>query len=390
MSDRVDPVQSASDDGVDLYDVSTWEERTSLDGLAVAIYRLIVGTARVGVVLLAFLILLAIGGLAALTDPQIGVLTLLSAIPALGLAAYVWYSDVTTNEPLSLLVATFLLGVLTANFAAVLNSVAQPTFQALGFLGSVAFFFVVVGPVEESVKLLAVRLHAYRRDEFDAVVDGAVYGAMAGLGFATIENSLFITRNIGMTGDIDLGLGLIGMGGGITAVRALAGPGHVIYSAIAGYYLGLAKFNADDAMPILIKGLLVAALFHGSYNIGAGFVPGQIVAYAGLTQFGAVFVYVVAFNSVVGFYLYRKLSRYRDAYRAAEAGGTTSASEPAPTVTTAAEEPVQEPTVRREPEPRAGEENGETSASPDTDPADTTSAKPADDGQDPLSWTGDR
>ena len=319
MSDRVDPVESASDGGVDLYDVSTWEERTSLDGLAVALYRIAVGTARVTVVVLAFLILLAIGGLTALTDLQIGVLTLLSAIPALGLAAYVWYSDVTTNEPLSLLVATFLLGVLTANFAAVLNSVAKPGFQALGFLGTVAFFYIVVGPVEESVKLLAVRLHAYRRDEFDAVVDGAVYGAMAGLGFATIENSLYITQNIGPAVEMDIGLGLIGMGGGITAVRALAGPGHVIYSAIAGYYLGLAKFNRENAGPIVIKGLLIAAFVHATYNSTVGIGSGIINALTGLPPLASFFAYVLLFDGVFGLYLIRKIKRYRDAYRQAHA-----------------------------------------------------------------------
>ena len=322
MSDRVDPVASESDDGVDLYDVSTWEERTSLDGLAVAIYRLIVGTARVGIILLAFLILLAIGGLAAVTDLQIGLLTLLSAIPALGLAAYVWYSDVTTSEPLSLLVATFLLGVLTANFAAVLNSVAQPAFGTLGFLGTVAFFYLVVGPVEETVKLLAVRLHAYRRDEFDAVVDGAVYGAMAGLGFATIENSLYITQNLGTAAEMDLGFGLIGMGGGITAVRALAGPGHVIYSAIAGYYLGLAKFNRDNAGPIVIKGLIIASLIHATYNSTVGIGSGLIMALTGLPQLAAFFAYVLIFDGIFGLYLIGKIKRYRDAYRRAHAADT--------------------------------------------------------------------
>jgi RsiW-degrading membrane proteinase PrsW (M82 family) len=319
MSDRVDPVESRSDDGVDLYDVSTWEERTSLDGLAVAIYRLIVGTARVGVILAAFLILLAIGGLAALTDPQIGVLTLLSAIPALGLAAYVWYSDVTTSEPLSLLVATFLLGVLTANFAAVLNSLAQPAFRTLGFVGSVAFFYLVVGPVEETVKLLAVRLHAYRHEQFDAVVDGAVYGAMAGLGFATIENSLYITQNLGAAADMDLGFALIGMGGGITAVRALAGPGHVIYSAIAGYYLGLAKFNRENAGPIVIKGLIIATLIHATYNSTVGIGSGLIMTFTGLPPLLAFFAYVVVFDGVFGLYLVGKIKRYRDAYRRAHA-----------------------------------------------------------------------
>jgi RsiW-degrading membrane proteinase PrsW (M82 family) len=326
MSDSVDPVESASDDGVDLYDVSTWEERTSLDGLAVAIYRLIVGTARVAVVLAAFLILLAIGGLAALTDLQVGLLTLLSAVPALGLAAYVYYSDVTTSEPLSLLVATFLLGVLTANFAAVLNSLAQPAFQTLGFVGSVAFFFLIVGPVEETVKLLAVRLHAYRRDEFDAVVDGAVYGAMAGLGFATIENSLYITQNLGTAVDMDLGLGLIGMGGGITAVRALAGPGHVIYSAIAGYYLGLAKFNRENAGPIVIKGLILASLVHATYNSTVGIGSGLIAAVTGLPPLAAFFAYVVLFDGVFGLYLLGKIKRYRDAYRRAHAEDTAHES----------------------------------------------------------------
>jgi RsiW-degrading membrane proteinase PrsW (M82 family) len=321
MSDRIDPVKSASDDGVDLYDVSTWEERTSLDGLAVAIYRLIVGTARIGVVVLAFLILLAIGGLAALTDLQVGALTLLSAVPALGLAAYVWYSDVTTSEPLSLLVATFLLGVLTASFAAILNSIAQPAFQAFQFVGSVAFFFLVVGPVEETVKLLAVRLHAYRQDEFDAVVDGAVYGAMAGLGFATIENSLYITRNLGTGTEMDLGLGLIGMGGGITAVRALAGPGHVIYSAIAGYYLGLAKFNRENAGPIVIKGLLLAAVIHATYNSTVGIGSGLIIAVTGLPPLVAFFAYVLLFDGVFGLFLIGKIKRYRDAYRSAHRDG---------------------------------------------------------------------
>ncbi|WP_318567446.1 PrsW family intramembrane metalloprotease [Salinigranum marinum] len=324
MSDRIDPVKSASDDGVDLYDVSTWEERTSLDGLAVAIYRLIVGTARIGVVVLAFLILLAIGGLAALTDLQVGALTILSAVPALGLAAYVWYSDVTTSEPLSLLVATFLLGVLTASFAAILNSIAQPAFQAFQFVGSVAFFYLVVGPVEETVKLLAVRLHAYRQDEFDAVVDGAVYGAMAGLGFATIENSLYITRNLGTGTEMDLGLGLIGMGGGITAVRALAGPGHVIYSAIAGYYLGLAKFNRENAGPIVIKGLLLAAVIHATYNSTVGIGSGIIIAVTGLPPLVAFFAYVLLFDGVFGLFLIGKIKRYRDAYRSAHRDGAAS------------------------------------------------------------------
>ncbi|SFR37475.1 Membrane proteinase PrsW, cleaves anti-sigma factor RsiW, M82 family [Halogeometricum rufum] len=336
MAERRDPVERASDGSKDLYDISTWEERTSVDGLSVALYRLFAASARFVIVAVAFLLLVGIGGLAAVTNLEIGLLTVLSAIPALGLAAYVYYSDVTTNEPLSLLVGTFLLGVLTANFAAVLNGALQPYFQGLGFLGTVLFFYIVVGPIEEIVKLLAVRLYAYTDDRFDSVVDGAVYGAMAGLGFAFIENALYITREL-PTAELDLGLGLIGMGGGITAVRALAGPGHVIYSAIAGYYLGLAKYNPDNRGPIVVKGLLIAAFVHATYNATVGIGSGLIQTFTPLSGLWAFLAYVLVYDSVFGLYLIRKIRRYRQAYRKAHTPAYDDGAVQSETETTEAE-----------------------------------------------------
>ncbi len=309
---------------MDLYDVATWEERTSLDGLAVALYGLMRASGRIVIVGVAALLLVGIGGFAALTDPAVGTLTVLSAIPALGLAAYVYRSDVTSNEPLHVLVATFLLGVLTANFAAILNSAFKPYFAPIGFLGSVVFFFVIVGPVEETVKLLAVRLYAFSDEGFDSVLDGAVYGAMAGLGFAFIENALYISRNVGTgAGELDLGLELIGAGAGITATRALAGPGHVIYSAFAGYYLGLAKFNPEHRGPIVLKGLIIAALIHATYNSTVGIASGAIhmvLQAVGLPTFGgllAFFLWVVVYDGFFGLLLVRKIQKYRAAYRSA-------------------------------------------------------------------------
>jgi RsiW-degrading membrane proteinase PrsW (M82 family) len=315
MAEKRDPVERAADSDADLYDVATWEERSSLDGLSVALYRLLVGSTRIAILLAAFAILLAIGGLSALTDPQIGSLTALSAVPALALAGYVWYSDVTESEPLGLLVATFLLAVLTANFAAVINSLLQPGFGSIGILGSTLFFFVVVGPVEESVKLLAVRLYAYRSSSFDAVVDGAVYGAVAGLGFATIENALYITQQIGME-EIRFGTELIGAGGGVTAIRALAGPGHVIYSGIAGYYLGLAKFNQRNAGPIIVKGIILASVVHATYNSIVGPASALVATFTPLGGFTAFLAFIVVYDGLFGLFLYRKIRRYRDVYRA--------------------------------------------------------------------------
>lgn len=67
------------------------------------------------------------------------------------------------------------------------------------------------------MKLLAVRLYAYNDARFAAVIDGAVYGTIAGLGFATIENGIHISGVVGEVGSLSLGLNLIGIGGDITA-----------------------------------------------------------------------------------------------------------------------------------------------------------------------------
>ena len=331
-----DPVEANADRSTDLYEISDWEVRSRFDRVVNWLYYagqwalrgLVIFTA-VGILLLQ----LAFGSLGALgVQPLFGALAALSAIPALVLAAYIWYADVTTSEPLTLLVGTFLLGVLFAGFAGLLNVVVGGPVQAIGSgfglfepTGLLLLFFLVVGPVEEGVKLLAVRLYAFRDDRFDAVIDGAVYGAAAGLGFATIENALYIVQNTEMvTGTLQA----LNEGGDIAAVRALAGPGHVIYSAFAGYYLGLAKFNPENAGPIVLKGLLIATVIHASYNTLAGPVTVLLSVLYGVDQFVAFVGFVIVYDGVFILILLRKLNAYRQAYEDAHKGSDEPRSDP--------------------------------------------------------------
>jgi RsiW-degrading membrane proteinase PrsW (M82 family) len=335
-----DPVEARSDGSHDLYDVSTWEPRTLLDRLSVKTYHGVLSVARIVFILVALLIigaqvLLGTIGVVFSNQPEVVGLVALSVLPALALVAYVYQADIGTSEPLKLVVGTFVLGVLFAGFAAYINSAFGPFLQAIPIVGFALFFYLVVAPVEETVKLLAVRLYPYRSSKFDSVIDGAVYGAAAGLGFATIENALYISRGVSMDGGNSANAmlwltsvpmqtggaeGIIGAGAGITALRALAGPGHVIYSAFAGYYLGLAKFNQERAGPIVVKGLLIAALIHATYNTLVGIVPTVATALFGVPQLVAFFGFVVVFDGVFGYILYRKLKRYRKAYRTVHDG----------------------------------------------------------------------
>ncbi len=319
MERRRDPVERVEErnggESTDLYDVSVWEPRSVADLLAYTLYNAVSYGFRAIVLLITIAITLSLlVSPAALIreDPFLTIFFALSIVPAGLLAAYIWRADITTAEPLRLLVATFLLAILFATFAAVVNSLTRPLFGA-GFLGSLLFFYLIVGPVEETVKLLAVQVFAYRSSSFDAVIDGAVYGAVAGLGFAAIENAIYIGR---VVGEADPEAGLLATASGIATVRALAGPGHVIYSAIAGYYLGLAKFNREYAGPIVVKGLLVAAFVHGTYNVTVGIAPGILTDLLPI-GYGIAFVaYVIGYDLAIGYYLYRKLARYRRTYQA--------------------------------------------------------------------------
>jgi len=325
MPSEQDPVQRAAGDDLDLYDVATWEPRTVLDRASAWLYGALGTGAKALVVALAVLIVVAqfaaATGLVLVDRPVVGVYVLLSVVPALAVAGYIWRSDATRREPLELLVVTFALGFLFAGFAAVLNSVFSGVFFGLadaspGWVAVVApalFYFAVVGPVEETVKWLAIRLYAFRDDRFDAVVDGAVYGAMAGLGFATIENAVYVLREVVAVTQTAGGQQATQVAFQVAAVRTFAGPGHVIYSAFAGYYLGLAKFNPDDAGPIVVKGLVVAALIHATYNTAVTNL-GAVAEFVGLAQGVAFLAFVVVYDGVFFYVLYRKLSAYRLAY----------------------------------------------------------------------------
>ncbi len=294
----------------DLYDVTTWEERTLTDRAAVVIYRGLTGNWRrvfVALAVLLFVAQLAATGFILFLQPELGVLTLLSVIPAFVLAAVIWYGDEVQREPLTPLAITFLLGVLFAGFAALLNTTLQSVFQLIPVVGTVAFFYIVVGPVEETSKWLASRLYAYRTPYLGAAIDGAVFGAFAGLGFATIENFTYITNALFTAGRLPMSR-LASIAINTAAQRSFVGPGHVIYASFAGYYLGLAKGNPENRGPIVVKGLLIAVLIHATYDALVTYLP-----FSGVT----FIAFVVVYDGFFLFLLYRKIAAYRHKYEQA-------------------------------------------------------------------------
>jgi RsiW-degrading membrane proteinase PrsW (M82 family) len=100
----------------------------------------------------------------------------------------------------------------------------------------------------------------------------------------------------------------------MTAVRSFAGPGHVIYSAFAGYYLGLAKFNPENRGPIVVKGLLIAVFIHASYNVLVSHLEvilNVVPVLGSLPPAIAFFGFVIVYDGFFLLVLSAKLSRYK-------------------------------------------------------------------------------
>jgi len=115
--------------------------------------------------------------------------------------------------------------------------------------------FVVAALCEEVAKLLCVYWFVWFRPEFDERLDGIVYAARAGLGFALVENILYLNRFAG-TDSFAFVWG---------ARALLAVPGHAIWAGFMGYFAAVRRF--DGVGPGILGGLLIAVALHGLYDM---------------------------------------------------------------------------------------------------------------------------
>ena len=113
------------------------------------------------------------------------------------------------------------------------------------------YAFIIVALSEEGSKFLVLRFYAYPQRTFREPFDGIIYSVMIGMGFATVENIEYVHQ--------------FGLETGFSRFF-LAIPAHASFAVLMGYPMGKAKFTPRGRVWLMCQGLLVAVLFHGSYD----------------------------------------------------------------------------------------------------------------------------
>jgi protease PrsW len=189
-------------------------------------------------------------------------------------------------EPRSLLMGCFLSGMF-----AVFLAIPAERFAAL-LVGSGPLMYTAWAWIEESLKLIAVATVALHSRHYDEPVDAMIYLIAVALGFAALENTLFIMGPM-MNGSLSVSLTTGNMRFiGATLV-------HVVSSGLIGFFLGLSFYRGRFAKFLaLIVGLSGAIAVHAAFNIaivGAGAMD-TLKAFGWI--WGAVVMMIVLFEEV--------------------------------------------------------------------------------------------
>lgn len=191
-------------------------------------------------------------------------LLLLAIAPAMIVIVFIYFKDKFEKEPISFLFKNFLFGaiisVLITLLLSMLANLLFPITDVKNIFQILVKAFVVVALVEEFSKYIIVRFYAQKSKEFNEPFDGIVYAVLVSMGFAALENVLYVYQ--------------FGVSTGI--VRAFtAVPAHATFGILMGYFMGLAKFSKNK-IQLNLLGLLVATVFHGAYDffLFINFIPG--------------------------------------------------------------------------------------------------------------------
>ncbi|WP_438353333.1 PrsW family intramembrane metalloprotease [Microbacterium sp. CJ88] len=195
---------------------------------------------------------------------------ILALLPLAGVLAAVRLIDRWEPEPRGLVIAAVAWGAVVAvAIALAVDLLLSIVFGSATDAAADAFRSVVQAPiVEEFAKGLGVFvIFASARRAFDGPVDGVVYGALVGAGFAFTENIQYFAISMIEGGAAQVSTTFF--------LRGILSPfAHVMFTVLTGFALGLAArrgYAPGRAVGLWITGMIGAVVLHALWNGSATF-----------------------------------------------------------------------------------------------------------------------
>ena len=207
-------------------------------------------------------------------------------LPVVALFVYIYKKD-PQPEPLSWLMRALGMGVLIVIPVSFIEFGIQTLLFGAGMtpttlFGTTVMAFLVAALPEEAFKLLALRHLLKKNPYFDEHVDGIVYAVCVGLGFAAVENCLFLFGEEKWQS--------------VAILRALLSvPGHYAFAVLMGYYYSVYHF-VDHSPKVAARVLLVPVLAHGVFDAIA--LSGTVNPYVGGVGFFVLIYFCVKIHKM--------------------------------------------------------------------------------------------
>lgn len=174
--------------------------------------------------------------------------------PAIIILIVILRRDKKNPEPLKWIFAAVGFGVLAGLSIIFVWSLFLPVITVDSYLTAAFDAFVCAAIPEELMKYAFLWILIKRNKHFNELFDGIVYAVCIAMGFAGLENILYVL------GDDDWFM--------VSISRALLSvPAHYFFAVLMGYFVSLAIVaNRADMPRYVLLGLVVPILAHGIYD----------------------------------------------------------------------------------------------------------------------------
>lgn len=177
---------------------------------------------------------------------------ILSAVaPVIFLLLFIYSKDKKAPEPTDQLLRAFRYGILSALCVMVVMSPFASSGEPSSLWQCAKVSFLEAGIPEEFFKWLFLYILIWRSPQFDEYIDGIIYAVFVSMGFACLENVMYVLPGTMAT----------------AFTRALLSvPAHFLFAVIMGYYFSMARFHPERRTCYMIYSFVLPMIAHGLFD----------------------------------------------------------------------------------------------------------------------------